>query len=156
MPEITPMDSYKVIVNIEGAIFKDGRYLLVVRGEKEDHAPGALTLVGGKVELFEDPIQDDVLENTLRREILEEVTIDVEDDMAYIESASFLTDAGDLVVDLVFLCKYKGGTPSIGDEEEVDGLRWMTAQEIVHSSEIPDWTRRSIEKAENKRVELGW
>jgi 8-oxo-dGTP diphosphatase len=150
------MDSYKAIVNVEGAIFRDGHYLLVVRGEKEDHAPGALTLVGGKIEFFQNPNQDNVLENTLRREILEEVTIEIEDKMEYIESGSFLTDAGDPVVDLVFLCKYKSGTPSIGDEEEVAGLRWMTAEEVVQSSEIPEWTRRSIEKAEKKRVELGW
>ncbi len=150
------MDSYKLIVNVEGVIFKDGRYLLVVRGEQEDHAPGDHALVGGKVELFENPNQDDVLENTLRREILEEVTIEIEDDMEYIESGSFLTDAGDPVVDVVFLCKYKSGTPGIGDEEEVAGLLWMTAHEIIHSSKVPEWTRRSIEKAEKKRIELGW
>ncbi len=150
------MERYKVIVIVEGAIFKDGRYLLVVRGEQEDHAPGILALVGGKVEVFEDPAQDNVLENTLRREILEEVTIEIEDEMAYVESDAFPTDAGDPVVDVIFLCKYKSGTPSIGDEEEVAGLNWMTAQEIIHSTKIPEWTRRSIEKAEKKRIELGW
>jgi 8-oxo-dGTP diphosphatase len=150
------MKPYRVIVNVEAAIFKEGQYLIIVRGEQEDHAPGALTLVGGKVELFEDPTQDDVLENTLHREILEEVTIEIEDEMEYIESVSFLTDSGDPAVDIVFLCKYKKGTPSIGDEEEVAGLHWMTAEEIIHSSKIPEWTRRSIAKAEKKRIELGW
>lgn len=150
------MDSYKVIVNIEGAILKDGRYLLVVRGEQKDHAPGALTLVGGKVELFQNPNQDDVLENTLRREIMEEVTIEIEDEMEYVESVGFATDSGEPVVDVIFLCKYRSGTPGIGDKKEVAALHWMTPQEIIKSMKVPEWTRRSIEKAEKKRIELGW
>lgn len=150
------MELYRCIVNVEGAIFNDGRYLLVVRGEAESHAPGALTLIGGKVELFENPDQDDILENTLRREILEEVTIEIEDEMEYIDSVAFSTDDGYPVVDVVFLCKYRGGTPSIGDADEVASLHWMSPQEIIRSSEVPEWTRRSILNAEKKRIELGW
>ena len=150
------MDSCRVIVNVEGGIFKDGRYLLVTRGEQESHAPGILSLVGVKVELFENPNQHDVLENTLRREILEEVTIEIENKMEYIESVAFLADSGEPVVDVVFLCKYKKGTPSIGDKVEVAGTHWMTPEEILNSSLVPEWTRRSIEKAEEKRCGLGW
>jgi 8-oxo-dGTP diphosphatase len=150
------MDSYRHIVNVEGAIFKEGRYLLVVRGEAESHAPGALTLVGGKVEFFGNPDQDDILETTLRREILEEVTVEIEDEMEYIESVAFSTDDGFPVVDVVFLCKYRSGTPSIGDAGEVGSMHWMTPQEVILSSDVPEWTRRSIEKADEKRIELGW
>ena len=150
------MKSCRVIVNVEAAIFKDGCYLLVIRGEKEDHAPGTLALVGGKVELREDPHQHDILENTLRREILEEVVIEIEDEMQYIESASFLTDSGEPAVDIVFLCKYQSGIPCIGDKEEVAGLHWMAPEDILESANMPEWTRGSIEKAEKKRIELGW
>jgi hypothetical protein len=38
------------IVNVEGAIYLEDRYLLIVRGPGEDHAAGALSLVGGKVD----------------------------------------------------------------------------------------------------------
>jgi 8-oxo-dGTP diphosphatase len=150
------MDSYRHIVNVEGAIFKEGRYLLVVRGEAESHASGALTLVGGKVEFFENSDEDNILENTLRREILEEVTIEIEDEMEYIKSGSFFTDDGEPVVDIVVLCKYRSGTASIGDAGEVASLHWMTPEEIIRSKDVPEWTRRGIEKAEKKRIELGW
>ena len=38
------------IVNTEAAIYRDGSYLLCRRSEKEEHAPGGLALIGGKVE----------------------------------------------------------------------------------------------------------
>ena len=39
------------IVNVEGAIVRDGRFLMAVRSEQEAHAPGTLALVGGKVDV---------------------------------------------------------------------------------------------------------
>ena len=38
------------IVNVEGAIYKNDQWLLIRRSEKEEHAGGLLSLVGGKVE----------------------------------------------------------------------------------------------------------
>ncbi len=38
------------IVNVEGAINKDGKWLMIRRSMKEEHAGGELSLVGGKVE----------------------------------------------------------------------------------------------------------
>ena len=55
------------IVNTEAAIYKDGRYLLCKRSEAEDHAPGGLALVGGKVEL--ERASSDILERTIAREV---------------------------------------------------------------------------------------
>lgn len=39
------------IVNVEGAIYKNEKWLLIRRSKKEEHAGGLLSLVGGKVEL---------------------------------------------------------------------------------------------------------
>ena len=72
------------VVNVEGAVEKEGRYLMIVRGADVAHAPGALSFPGGKVEAADGP--DDALESTLRREIREEVGVEVEDDMRYVES----------------------------------------------------------------------
>ena len=38
------------IVNVEGAVYKNGKWLLIERSLKEEHAGGTLSLVGGKVE----------------------------------------------------------------------------------------------------------
>jgi 8-oxo-dGTP pyrophosphatase MutT (NUDIX family) len=140
------------IVNVEGAIVKDGRYLMVVRGE-EEYAPGGLNFPGGKVEGTGST--DDVLEETLGREIAEEVGLEVHDEMAYVRSSAFLAE-GDPVVDVVFLCRYKAGTAVAADPGEVAAVRWMTAAEAIVHPETPPWTRLSLELAEQIRQARGW
>ena len=76
------MSADRYIVNVEAAIYNDDKWLVVKRSELEEHAPGTLALVGGKVEVASGG--DDVLEDTLRREVKEEVGIEV-DAMDYLE-----------------------------------------------------------------------
>lgn len=143
-------DTY--IVNVEGAVVKDGQYLMVVRGEQE-YAPGGLNFPGGKVEGVSS--LDDVLEETLRREIAEEVGLEIYDEMAYVRSNAFVAE-GDPVVDVVFLCRHKAGTAVAADPAEVAAVRWMTAVEAIAHSETPPWTKLSLELAERVRRERGW
>jgi ADP-ribose pyrophosphatase YjhB (NUDIX family) len=143
------VQSYCYAVNVEAAILKNGQYLMIVRGEQESHAPGVLTLVGGKVESAGDV--HNILEETLRREVREEVAIEIQDDMEYIESKAFVADDGEPVIDVVFLCRYAGGAPTIADRGEVAAVQWMTAQEVLAHPQVPEWTRRSIELAERIR-----
>jgi len=142
----------KYIVNVEGAIVKDGCYLMVVRGEQE-YAPGGLSFPGGKVEGAGSA--DDVLEDTLRREIAEEVGPEVHREMAYLRSSAFLAE-GEPVVDVVFLCRWKSGEAVAADPAEVAAVRWMTAAEATAHPETPPWTRLALELAEKVRLERGW
>lgn len=142
----------RYIVNVEGAIVKDGRYLMVVRAE-EEYAPGGLSFPGGKVE--GDGSADDILEQTLRREIAEEVGLEVHAEMAYLRSSAFVAE-GDPVVDLVFLCRWKSGEAAAADPAEVAAVRWMTAAEAIAHPEVPPWTGRCLELAEQVRLERGW
>jgi len=61
------------VVNVEGATYRDGEYLLARRSDAEDHAAGAWSLIGRRVEGI--PDGDDVLLATLAREIREEVGV---------------------------------------------------------------------------------
>ena len=142
----------RYIVNVEGAITKDGRYLMVVRGE-EEYAPGGLNFPGGKVE--EAGVLDAVLEETVRREILEEVAVEVHEEMIYVRSSAFVAE-GDPVVDVLFLCRWKSGEAVAADPTEVAAVRWMTAAEAIAHPETPPWTRLSLRLAEEKRIERGW
>jgi 8-oxo-dGTP diphosphatase len=144
----------RYIVNVEAAVLKGGHYLIVVRGEGESHAPGALALPGGKVE--DAGTATDVLEDTLRRELIEEVGIEVTGEMAYVQSSAFVADDGDPVIDIVFLCRHKSGTPTALDPDEVAAVQWMSAEEIRTAPNMPVWTRHSIEMAEKARAKLRW
>jgi len=143
-------DTY--IVNVEGAIVKDGRYLMVVRGE-EEYAPGGLNFPGGKVE--GEGSSDDVLEETLHREIAEEAGLEVYAEMAYVRSSTFVAESVP-VMDVVFLCRWKSGEAVAADLVEVAAVRWMTAVEAIAHPETPLWTRLALELAERVRIEREW
>lgn len=139
------------IVNVEAAAVRGDRYLMIVRGENEKQDPGALSMPGGKVESTGN--LQDVLEETLRREVREETGLEIEGEPFYIESKAFIgVDGG--VIDVVFLCSCGEGEPSIQDKQEVDSIHWMTAAEIIGDSRSPQWTCQSIHKAEAARLKL--
>jgi len=148
------MTSLWYIVNVEAAVVQEGRYLTIVRSERESHAAGVLSLPGGKVEHADNT--PNVLEETLRRELLEEVGVQVKEGIAYVESNAFVADDGEQVINIVFLCRYKSGTPTAIDPDEVAAVQWLTTQEILNHPKTPPWTRQSIELAERIRAERQW
>lgn len=137
------------IVNVEGAIFKEGKWLIIERSQKEEHAGGLLSLVGGKVEQEENTL--DILEKTVKREIYEEVDLKIKKEVKYIHSTSFVTDTGDHVIGIVFLCEYESGNAIPKSPDEVEAVNWMTAEEIYERSNAPDYLKESIHNAEKMK-----
>ncbi|MDQ0350342.1 NADH pyrophosphatase NudC (nudix superfamily) [Alkalibacillus filiformis] len=135
------------IVNVEGAIYSDGKWLLIRRSDKEEHAGGLLSLVGGKCEV--EGNSRDILERTLHKEILEEVGIEVEVSK-YVNSSSFVTETGLNVIDLVFLCEHKSGEAYAKSSDEVDDVMWMTTSEILTHSDAPDYLKENVKLADIK------
>lgn len=133
------------LVNVEGAIHRDGKWLLILRSEKEEHAGGTLSLVGGKCEV--EGVSSDILERTLIREIFEEVGCEVTG-LKYVNSSSFDTDSGVHVIDIVFLCHHKTGEPFAKSTEEVDDVIWMTTLEILAHPELPVYLKENIKLAD--------
>ncbi|MUK87914.1 NUDIX domain-containing protein [Ornithinibacillus sp. L9] len=132
------------IVNVEGAIYRDGKWLLIRRSKKEEHAGGSLSLVGGKCEI--EGVSADILERTLHREIAEEVGIEVTG-LKYVNSSSFVTDSGLHVIDIVFLCHPKLGDPYAKSTDEVDAVLWMTTPDILNDTDLPDYLIENIKQA---------
>ncbi len=141
----------KYIVNVEGAIVRGEQYLMIIRGQGETHAGGTLSFVGGKVETTQNGV--DVLEEELRREIMEEVGVRVSE-MVYVQSSHFIMNDHDLVVDIVFLCRYETGEPRIADSAEVEKILWLTASEILDHALCPPWIKSSIKRVEALRQRL--
>lgn len=133
------------VVNVEGAIHRNGKWLLILRSEKEEYAGGTLSLVGGKCEL--EGYSSDILERTLIREIFEEVGCEVTG-LKYVNSSSFVTDSGMNVIDIVFLCHHKSGEPFSKSSEEVDAIIWMTTSEIQANTELAGYLKNNIKQAE--------
>ena len=143
-----------VIVNVEAAVVRNGRFLMIVRGMNAAHAPGMLSMPGGKLEVA--GLLDDVLEETARREMHEEVGLALEPTMHYVESHTFMLDDGTPVVDVVLLCRAESGEARAEHSEEVAAFQWMTAEEVARHPRAASWTIRSIRLAEHKRRACGW
>lgn len=109
-------------------------------------------MVGGKVEI-KTP-ETNVLEETLKREIMEEVGIQVSSEMHYLESKSFISDKGQVVIDIVFLCKYETGEAKCKSIHEVSEIYWMSSSDILENKSAPIWLKESIKKAENLRLKM--
>ncbi|MBS4174427.1 NUDIX domain-containing protein [Bacillus sp. FJAT-49736] len=131
------------IVNVEGAIFKDDKWLLIERSVKEEHAGGLLSFVGGKVENTGD--SPNILESTLKREILEEVGIHIKEIVHYAGSSSFTVDTGINVINIVFLCEYLAGEPYAKSPDEVESIHWMTKDEVMDHVKTPIWLKENME-----------
>lgn len=144
---------HSYIVNVEGAIWNNGRYLMIVRGVDEAVAAGALSFVGGKVE--EKVAANDVLESELKREIIEETDV-VVSEMDYVHSSHFITDDGRAVINIVFLCRYASGEPRSQDVGEVEEILWLTADEILSHPKTPSWTKYTLRKTEEIVSKLNW
>ncbi|CEG27208.1 NUDIX hydrolase [Bacillus sp. B-jedd] len=92
-------------VNVEGAVYKDNKWLIIARSLKEGHAGGLLSLVGGTVE--NEGNSKNILERTLRRELFEEVGVKVKEKIDYVRNTSFTLENGNEVIDIVFLWSLK-------------------------------------------------
>jgi 8-oxo-dGTP diphosphatase len=147
------MEAPRYIVNVEAAVCDGPRYLMIVRGQTVPSVAGTLVPPGGKVEVS--GLVDEVLEQTARREVLEEVGIEVGEEIAYVESHAFELE-GTPVIDVVMLCRYRSGDPRVASPAEVVSVSWMTLDEIVSDERAMPWTRRSMEMAEAVRLARGW
>jgi 8-oxo-dGTP pyrophosphatase MutT (NUDIX family) len=153
MPEITSGGRPAYVVNVEVYLHRGDRWLLIKRSEQEAHAPGILAGPGGKIEI--DGVQPvvDIVELTARREVLEEVGVDIDGvPLAYVESCYFTTDDGDPVINVVVAGTLpEAAEPYAASGEEVAGLLWLTADEALTHPNCRLWTHRALAKAEEIR-----
>jgi len=88
--ESTPPQLPMFVVNTTAFIWHQGRYLMIVRAATKEVAPGALTPPGGKLEVpsFAAGPDHDMLEDNVRREVREEVGVEVNRCSSFPASAS--------------------------------------------------------------------
>lgn len=134
---------YTVVV--EGVISMGDKWLLIRRSMQEEHEPGAISLVGGRVETT--GFSHDVLEQALKREVAEEINITIQKEMQYLWSSSLKTAKGERVLTVVFLCTYEAGEVYIKQTEEVADILYLDTETVLESEQIPDYVKKSIQLA---------
>jgi len=113
---------------------KNSKYLIVQRNPNKKAFPGRWTVPGGGLEV-DDYINTPkttpdawyfAVENSLRREIKEEVGLEV-GDIKYLLSLTFIRPDNVPVVTLSYYCDWKSGEVKL-NEENVN-YKWVTAKE---------------------------
>ncbi|MBV7329962.1 NUDIX domain-containing protein [Chloroflexi bacterium TSY] len=141
------------IVNVQAAIYHQGRYLMIKRGLDENYLAGVWDLPGGKVE--DAGNLPNVLEETVRREVKEEVSLELLEPPIYVESAAFVANEKS-VINVVFLCRAKNQEAEIGSPAEVAAIRWMSTEDVLTHSNIQPWTKEYVRHAEEVRIAKRW
>ena len=117
----------------------DGRCLIIRRSEREKAHPGKYGVAGGKMEWKDFDIEkptrmngdipnfEDSVEKLLKKETLEEAGIEIETDLKYINSVTFVRPDEVPVVLVKFAAKYKSGDVKT---EENNPYAWVNEEEV--------------------------
>jgi mutator protein MutT len=138
--------TYSVIVNV--LVYKGNKILLSQRSLEEEHEPGKWTIPGGKIE--NDDSTDEIfniVEDTIKREVMEEVGVEINDEVILISNNTFRRSNGQMVLALIFLAKYKSGEPQ--PLEDTINVEWVDSNEL-DNFEFPPNVREYIVKGFNK------
>lgn len=146
-------DSY--VVNVDAAVYclRDGdpEYLLIERGADEDHAAGTVGLPGGTMETGpDDPTERGAIESTARRELREEVAVEV-GEVGVVASGVFALDTGEPCLNVVCLAEHEMGDPYPAAPDEVAAVDWYTLDRVA-GDDVPGFTRGYVEAAESART----
>jgi 8-oxo-dGTP diphosphatase len=142
----------RYVVNVDVAIYRDGRWLVIERGRDLPNAAGAIAWTAGKVE---GGAMADALEETGRREVREEVGLELGAELHYVQSSIFVADDGTVVLNATFLARYADGEPR-PQPGEVEAIHWLTADEMLAHPKTPPWQAESLQAVEAARRRLGW
>ena len=141
------MDAEVYAVTVCVLIQRGDTWLLVVRAPKVAYAPNMIGMIGGHVDVARP--QADVLEATARREVAEEVGLDLSElRLRYLESEFFLTDAGERQITVTFTAQAPAKIePYVNAPEELVEVGWWTLDDLEADPRCPSWLPALIRRA---------
>lgn len=113
------------LVIVNGRIRKSDKYLIAQRALDDNYSPGHWSIVGGKVDAIEGK---DTLQANLKKEILEEVGLEINDEMTLIGNEMEVSSENKTVLYLTFLCERKSWEAKA--LEDTNAIRRVTREEI--------------------------
>lgn len=135
----------KFLVVVECAIEFQNRFLFIKRPKGVLHAEGLLAFPGGKVEYKDGDENRDILIHAIKREVLEEVGLDLVDPVNFLTSSYFIDSHNTQVLDVIFHCKIMSDSIEVKPSfREVPEYYWLTISEALNQENTPTWLKRYI------------
>jgi len=136
------MEQFLVVV--ECAIELQNKFLFIKR-PKGVHAAGLLAFPGGKVEYGDGGENRDILMQAIKREVLEEVGLDLIDPINFLTSSCFIDSHNTQVLDVIFHCRIRNSCAEVKPSlREVPEYYWLTASEAMNHKNTPIWLQHYI------------
>jgi len=151
-----PEDNLLHEVAITAIIIKDGKYLITKRSLTKKRFPGKWTVPGGKLETrdYIDLPKDtefywyNVLEKVLRREVKEEVGVEIKN-IEYVTSLATVHTNGNPSLVISCMADYVSGRVKLQEEETIE-FAWVTLKE-AKKYDLLDGIYDELEMVERKR-----
>ena len=145
-------------VAITAIIVKDNKYLITRRSASKRRFPRMWTVPGGKLETDDyinlpKDTKDywyNVLEKVLRREVKEEVGLDIKNIVYVTSPATVHADSNPSLV-ISCLADYESGEVTL-QKEETDDFKWVTLEEAKNMDSLMDGIYDELVMAENQRM----
>jgi 8-oxo-dGTP diphosphatase len=133
------VDTQFYAVTVCVLIHRGDRWLLVVRAPGVAYAPNKIGMIGGHVDVTR-PLAG-VLEATARREVAEEVGIDLSQvPLRYLESEFFIADGGERQITVTFTAPAPLGVePYVNAPDELVEVGWWTLNDLEADPRCPSW-----------------
>jgi 8-oxo-dGTP diphosphatase len=126
-------------------------WLLAVRAPGVGYASNMIGMIGGHVDVT-DP-QARVLEATGRREVAEEVGLDLSQvPLTYLESEFFITEGGERQITVTFTAPAPAGDEAyVNTPDEVVEVGWWTLADLEADPRCPPWLPDLLRRADAVR-----
>jgi 8-oxo-dGTP diphosphatase len=141
------LDSGCYAVTVCVLIHRGNSWLLVLRAPGVAYAPNMIGMIGGHVDLTR-PLAN-VLEATARREVAEEVGLDLSQvPLRYLESEFFITDGGERQITVTFTAQAPPeAEPYVNAPDELTEVGWWTLNDLDADVRCPSWLPPLIRRA---------
>lgn len=141
---------------ITAIVVKDGKYLITKRSPNEKRFPGKWTVPGGKLEVEDyvnlpkdtDFYWYNVLEQVLKREVMEEVGLKIAN-IEYVTSLATVHDDGNPSLVISCMADYLSGKVIV-QEDEAEDFAWVTLKQAC-GYDLIDGIFDELAMAEKKR-----